>query len=338
MLRAARSLCVLLAGVSVACGSDTPSEPSVRGPDRIAFIELVLAPPDGRLERYTGSQLAIINRDGTNYRTLAPDTLSVAAFDVAARATRVAYRFHNDDVIYVAAEDGAVLARVERQPAPHGARFTLSPDGSRVTFVSPSSSGSSRLWMQPMDGSQPLVLSTHDYGIGFGAWAPDGEWIAFSESDTLWRIRPDGTGRSRVAALHDVSDYAWSADSRQLAVVAAGGVWVVRADGTNLRQLTGAGQPVFSFIEPKWSPDGRRLLGRGDGADFGSLDVLVVRVSDGQMETRLSPSRSSGDWSPDGSRIVYVKAGSRQLVTVAVDGSDEEVIRTGPISKPRWLR
>jgi len=336
MPRTARLLRILLVALVSACSGGAPSAPSVHGLGRIAFAEAVPQPVTGSVQTYGGSQLSVIDARGTNLRTLTPATSYLASYEWSPRARRVAYRLDDDPRVHVATEDGTVIASLATasELMPRGGDYRLSPDGTRLTYVTASPDGS-RLWIQSVTGGVATVLARNDYGIGFGTWSRDGSWIAFASSGAVWRIRPDGTGLSRIAELESISYYAWSEDGRQLAIVAANGTWVVGADGANLRQVTGSGRVVPNFTEPRWSPDGRRLLGRS--GENGGGDILVVRVNDGAQETRLTQPASSGDWSPDGSRIVYVKLTTRQLVTVAADGTGEEVVRDGPIGRPQWL-
>jgi Tol biopolymer transport system component/predicted Ser/Thr protein kinase len=86
-------------------------------------------------------------------------------------------------------------------------------------------------------------------------------------------------------------------------------VWLMNPDGSSPRQLTfGPGDKT----QPRWSPDGTRLLyvapGGGD-ASGGTLgtDIWVINL-DGSAPTDLT--QSVGDetdpvWSPDGSRIAF---------------------------------
>ena len=335
MPRVARIALSSLAAACLACGSDS-SGPSVPGPDRIAFVEAVVAQPATFVERHVGSQLSVVSRDGTDHHTLTPSSSWVASFDWAARAGRVAYRTTpTDPYVQVIADDGTAITQIDTRGALSGGAFDLSPDGTQLLYVSGAPDGV-RLWVAQVNSGQKRELVRDDYGIGGGIWSPDGRWIAFAQRDTLWKIQADGTARTRIAALRSVEEIAWSPDGSMLAMHGPGGVWVMRTDGSNARQLTGEGKPTPGFTYPRWSPDGRRLLGRI--YVYGDWQILVVRVSDGVTETRLSGAASEGDWSPDGSRFVYVKLSGRQLVTVRVDGTGEEAMRSGPIGDPYWLR
>jgi len=108
-----------------------------------------------------------------------------------------------------------------------------------------------------------------------------------------------------------------------------GDIYVRNCDGSGVRQVTflksifGLGQGPLS-----WSPDGQYIVfqsthERQPGAD----PSLYLIKSDGSNLTRLT----FGDrhdkfpaWSPDGRRIAMDRNGS--LVTIAPDGSDEQVI------------
>jgi dipeptidyl aminopeptidase/acylaminoacyl peptidase len=80
-----------------------------------------------------------------------------------------------------------------------------------------------------------------------------------SPSEGLYVVRPDGTGRRRLAR-GDPYPFAWSPDGRRLAFdpgVLHAKVTVVGVDGRRLRRLRLPGLPGSDALA--WSPDGRRL-------------------------------------------------------------------------------
>jgi Tol biopolymer transport system component len=99
------------------------------------------------------------------------------------------------------------LDRAERPvqitaPGERGAfHSSLSPDGSRVAFVS-SAAGPSDVWVQHVDGSGLRQLTRDAAPDSWPVWTPDGKWIVFGSlrdgSAGTWRIRPDGSGSEKV--------------------------------------------------------------------------------------------------------------------------------------------
>jgi len=119
----------------------------------------------------------------------------------------------------------------------------VSPDGSKVAFVS-DRSGSYRIWVSSLDGSQakPISRPPIEYDETIKApieqkvpsWSPDGKWIAHWEGVEMIHM-------SRFTGIQD--------RERDKLIAATHNVWVVGSDGKN-RRKAGHGD------DPKWSPDG----------------------------------------------------------------------------------
>lgn len=108
-------------------------------------------------------------------------------------------------------------------------------------------------------------------------------------------------------------------------------IWVVNPDGASPRQLTfGPG----SKREPRWSPDGTRLLYVAPGGtdDFGNdlgLDIWIMNHDGTGIKnvTHNPGDDTSPTWSPDGSRIAFVSDRInelRQVFLLSAQCLDEE--------------
>ncbi len=234
-----------------------------------------------------------------------------------------------------------------------------SPDGTKLAYYrSPITHvGSQRLsvWVINADGSGAVEISEGmavDIEDGWRlAWAPTSDRVAFASGSTmasaLYAAQADGTG---VVQLVDsamlASSPAWSPDGRTLAFSAGlfdaeRGIYVVNADGSDLRRLTTKRHIFEGNGGPRWSPDGRTLLFYAGLPP--SQDVWVVN-SDGTGERSLtSTARRLAEiwsvWSPDGSKIAFVRLdfneSSGTVVVMSADGSDphdiSEPTADGPI-------
>jgi Tol biopolymer transport system component len=89
-------------------------------------------------------------------------------------------------------------------------------------------------------------------------------------------------------------------------------IYVMNADGSDQRRLT-EGADVNWY--PRWSPDGARILFYRLGSGLHIMDA------DGQSERWLVKSQAGGDWSPDGTRIVYPDPAHHDLMTISPDGA-----------------
>lgn len=158
-------------------------------------------------------------------------------------------------------------------------------------------------------------------------WSPDGTTIvAVREDDnTIWTIGVDGSDPRQlpISSCAEVCDYpAFSRDGSQLAfsvietkpdVVgpSAGSIRVVDLDGSDERVLARASRPEV-LDNPRWSPDGRRLVIEIDRFDAEGYEIgcsiAVIDVATGAMERLTDPLLfgSFPDWGPQG--IVFSEA------------------------------
>jgi Tol biopolymer transport system component len=179
---------------------------------------------------------------------------------------------------------------------------------------------------------------------GFGArWSPDGRLISYlvgrcpdptgktdDECADLWVIRPDGTGRRRLAAeavnLTVVAGpYSWAPDGLRLVYMAyrgRGALEVVGTRGGRRRILAG----TAPASDPSWSPDGRWIAFSHQRRPFSGADLSLVapagtnlhRIARGQDVSRAA-------WAPDGRHIAYFRdvkrdPGESRWAVVVADG------------------
>jgi dipeptidyl aminopeptidase/acylaminoacyl peptidase len=224
----------------------------------------------------------------------------------------------------------------------------VSPDGEWVAYTV-SSTGldedarSTRLWMVPLAGGDPLPMTLEGESVGSPGWSPDGRWLSFLASR--------GDGETQV----------WGLDRR----------------GGEAQQLTEVEQGVNGY---EWSPDGTRLLlsirdpehpahdtasaeggeDAGDGPEPHIIDRLQFKrdyagyldrrrshlyVYDLATEQLLQITEGDYDdsgavWSPDGRRVVF--ASNRTDEPDGNDNSDLWAVEvpatlTGPVPAPTRL-
>ena len=141
----------------------------------------------------------------------------------------------------------------------------LSPDGTRIAFVS-ARSGHSDLWVANRDGSQARQLTNFaGWRAGSPCWSADGKSIAFdaNEPASTWSIHvvpADGSPISRpvISDRHNNVRPAWSLDGRWIYFASdrTGDyqIWKVPSAGGAPERITRNGG-----LDPIVSPDGRHL-------------------------------------------------------------------------------
>ena len=153
---------------------------------------------------------------------------------------------------------------------------SFGPDG-RVAFTwNRESDGSWSIYIVSAPGQLPRRMTFGPADDSSPAWSPDGKWIAFvrctaEHRNRLMKLNVATGVESEVLTLHsgftlDTRMLDWSPDSRWLVVIDhAEGGW---ENGLNLVSIrTGEERPInvppgkgIEYMQPAWSPDGRRIV------------------------------------------------------------------------------
>jgi Tol biopolymer transport system component len=160
---------------------------------------------------------------------------------------------------------------------------------------------------------------------------PDGQ-IAFARSDptvggtVTYTVNPDGSHQRQLFVSGPSGDPRWSPDGSQVVITAACtdstencAATIVDPGSGTFRQLKWP-DPTLETDCDIWSADGQRLACESFGVtDPGRNGIYTIRTSDGRGLTRITSNPggddSPADYSPDGSRLVFLRIGPGRPAT-----------------------
>jgi Tol biopolymer transport system component len=194
----------------------------------------------------------------------------------------------------------------------------LSPDGSRVIFVTVARTGETWLWEVSVAGGAPVRLvnaSDKSEAQFTGDWSPDGKQFAYMSLEpdgksSLNVVRTSGGAVQQKIAEQMDGVVSWSPDGKWIAYSEFNFKWhLISPDGKQHRDLGIIKTPNLGF-----SKDGKTAYGiRNEGAKFYlfSLDMEMAKLHDiKQLDSSLQPRDPLGPairftLAPDGKSFAY---------------------------------
>jgi Tol biopolymer transport system component len=234
----------------------------------------------------------------------------------------------------------------------------LSPDGSKVAYMSTRGGESPDLWVMDRDGRQAVQLSSQNKVALRASWFPTGNRIAFLSSGeqgpALWnvnvstrreelmldseRLRHSGDVRDRrqLTELDFAPSLKQVAFSMRTPPLGRRVLFVSALDHFTPRALTDAG---VSAGYPAWSPDERSIA--VEVKDGPSTQAAIVDVQSGTLRrlTNAPGQTWVRSWSPDGRKIAVaaLRRGTWTLQWIDVETGKSDLI-TRPADDHVYLR
>ncbi len=161
---------------------------------------------------------------------------------------------------------------------------------------------------------------------------------------STYTINVDGSqNRQLFSTTIACNHHDWSPDGTRMAVQGYGpeSIYAINIDGTQLTRLTATAG--VTDTEPAWSPDGQRIAftrfhdtlnNRMESAE------IWIMNADGSDQQSLGINGAFTDWSPDGTRLVYIsgKSGNQEIYTCLTNGSNEQKLTETAMNEtfPSW--
>jgi Tol biopolymer transport system component/DNA-binding winged helix-turn-helix (wHTH) protein len=274
-----------------------------------------------------GSALFIVNTDGTGSRKLLDTAGIVDSIRWSPPPDHEVLRFSSWDPagkpfgLWECGVDGRVLHRLLQNWNPGSTaadgddRGTWAAGGEYFLFRSVRGRVYS-VWAMRENRTFPRVaegppVQLYSTPMTFGTLAPspDGKQVFFAGGQERRElVRYDAGHKQFVPFLPDVSARwaVFSNDAQWVAYVTLPDetLWRSRGDGSERLQLTTS----MSAHQPRWSPDGTRLVFSGVSAGQGSK-LYVISANGGVPEVVTSDlySDMEAGWSPDGNSLLFAR-------------------------------
>jgi Tol biopolymer transport system component len=242
-------------------------------------------------------------------------------------------------------------ARALRTPVTNGGAPAVSPDGSRIAFLS-DRGGATDLYVISADGAGERRLTRTPEAESQPDWSGDGKEIWFTvfagDSSRIFSIEPDG-GHQRLLGTVPGRAMRISPDGKRalswIGTWTAMRLFVSDLDGSGSRQLTDGSGVVWGA---RWSPEGKRIaFADKDSRGLLQIEVMNADGSGRRTVTHLPPSDGGAQmpsWSPDGAKLAVQASAKGQpghiwIVDISGGAATKLAAHDGPYQDevPTWF-
>jgi serine/threonine-protein kinase len=205
-----------------------------------------------------------------------------------------------------------------------GATVILSPDGTRLVFVSQSADGTRRLFTRRLDQPNAVRMSGTE-GAYAPVFSPDGQWVGFFAQGKLKKTRIDGGEPISLCDAPAGRGASWSEDGTIIAALdPLGGLSQIPPEGGKTTSVTTLSPGENTHRWPQVLP-GRQAALFNASVNYGNYDeadIAVVSLKEHRRKNLLAHAGMFPRYLPSG-HLVYVTKG--MLFAVPFDADRLEV-------------
>ena len=179
------------------------------------------------------------------------------------------------------------------------------------------------IWTVKPNGND-LTRVTSKKGLPFApSWSPNGQWIAFTQSNALRKMRADGSHKVRLVkgVVSDINTkISWSPDGRRLVFSKKDDLWTVKRNGKGAKRITNTPD---SESMPSWSPKGDVVAFQFRDDVTADVDLRLIKPNGtGEVPIPNTKNGRKPDWAPNGKRLAYAAPGTG-INLIKPDGSGQ---------------
>lgn len=176
-----------------------------------------------------------------------------------------------------------------------GSNLTISPDGKYIAFIGTDSTGTSKLWIRPINSltPRPLTIAGPE---SYPFWSPNSETIAYFDKSKLMKISLDAGTSLPICDVVSGRGGSWNPNGTIiLSPDPTGGIYKVPASGGKPEEILKP-DTTNKNLSMRWSyflPDGNYFLYSTENSSTGSSAadaIYVSSLSDPKSEKLISAS------------------------------------------------